>query len=688
MKRINYILLLLFIYLMYNSGCKPEDDLSWDVKVLAPLISSTLTIQNIMQDSMVQQNSDGSLSLVYQNKIYSVSIDSMIKIPDTTFQKTILIDSLKLSPKQIIHPISLGEVASNAGFVGQLIISSNGSTGIIPPLTGLGANDIDVDANEFFKTATLNKGFMDITIENGWPIDISNLIYQFKNKVSGDIIATGTFAYIPAGDIQTQTVSLAGKTIEGDLLAQIVNIDSPGSTGPVLIDTSDNLTITLKVYDLRPSAATAIFPAQNIIESTDVVPYNLGSAQLTTLLIKEGQVKVEVISTLEDTLYFQYTIESAKMNGEVFVVNAKVNPAPPGDTAHLLKYYDFSGYELDLTGPSGDTVNTFSSSVIGRIDSTGRIVSLSLEDSIFVYTGIVNLIPDYVSGYIGQDTIKAGPAKTDIDIFKKIKGGTLDLSDVELTLSIDNGFGADAVVQINDIQTINNSTSNSISLAGSVLDNPFIVQRATENPLTSAISDLIINNSNANASALIENLPDQLLYDLDIYINPQGNTSSSTGFASADLPISANLDMEFPLSFIADKLTLQDTSKLKLSEMKNSENIIDGEFTFLVDNGFPLEAILQLYVLNDNNRIIDSLITDGGIKSAQVNSSNRVIRHTRSKIKMPLSNSEINTLLSTEKVLVKFSFSTVPANQHLKIYSDYSITLTLTGDFNYRITSN
>ncbi|MBL4655080.1 MAG: hypothetical protein JKY33_04585, partial [Bacteroidia bacterium] len=478
MKRINYISLLIIFALLYNSGCKREDNLSWDVKVLAPLISSTLTIHNIIQDSLVQQNSDSSLSLVYQNNIYSVSIDSLIKIPDTTFYKTISIDSLKLATKQIVHPISLGEVAQNAGIVGQLIIASDGSTSAIPALTGLTVNDIDMDANDFFKTATLDKGFMDVTIENGWPIDISNLIYQFTNKISGDTVAIDTFAYIPVGDIQTQTVSIAGKTIEGDLLAQIVNMDSPGSGGPVPIDTSDVLTLTLKVYDLRPYAATAIFPAQNIINSYDVVKYNLGGAELTTIFIKEGQVEVEVISTLQDTLYFQYLIPSAKKNGQEFVVNAIVNPAPPGDTSHLLKYYDFSGYTLDLTGPSGDSLNTFYSSVIGRIDSTGRIVSLSLVDSIFVYTGVVNLVPDYVSGYIGQDTVKAGPAKTDINIFKKIKSGTLDLSDVELTLSIDNGFGADAIVKINDIQTINNTTSSSISLSGSVLDDPFIIQRA------------------------------------------------------------------------------------------------------------------------------------------------------------------------------------------------------------------
>jgi len=637
---------------------------------------------------LVQQNSDSSLTLVYQNKIYSVSIDSMIIIPDTTFYKTISIDSLKLASKQIVHPVSLGEVAGNAGIVGQLIIASNGSTNTIPALSGLTANDIDMDANDFFKTATLNKGFMDVTIENGWPIDIANLIYQFTNKVSGDTVAIDTFAYIPVGDIQTQTVSIAGKTIEGDLMAQIINMDSPGSAGPVPIDTSDNLTLTLKVYDLKPYAATAIFPAQNIINSYDVVKYNLGSAELSTILIKEGQVEVEVISTLQDTLYFQYLIPSAKMNGKEFVVNAIVDPAPPGDTSHLLRYYDFSGYTLDLTGPSGDSLNTFYSSVIGRIDSTGRIVSLSLADSIFVYTGVVNLVPEYVSGYLGQDTVKVGPAKTDLDIFKKIKSGTLDLSDVELTLSIDNGFGADAIVQINDIQTINNTTSSTISLSGSVLDNPFIIQRATDKPLTSAISELTIDNSNANADALIENLPDQLLYDLDIYINPQGNTSSSQDFAYADLPITANLNMELPLSFIANNLTLQDTSKLNLSEMKNSENIIDGDFTCIVDNGFPLEATLQLYVLNDNNSIVDSLITDGGITSAEINSSNRVIKQIRSKIKIPLSNSKINTLLNTEKVLVKFSFSTVPTNQHLKIYSEYAIEFILTGDFNYKIISN
>lgn len=54
--------------------------------------------------------------------------------------------------------------------------------------------------------------------------------------------------------------------MDGDLIAEITNFDSPGSLGEnVLIDTADAFVITMSAYDLNLLEATAIFPAQNLV---------------------------------------------------------------------------------------------------------------------------------------------------------------------------------------------------------------------------------------------------------------------------------------------------------------------------------------------------------------------------------------------------------------------------------------
>ena len=62
---------------------------SWDVDVLAPLVKSTLTINNIIPDSLLHKNPDNSLEVVYNTSLTSFST---VTVPDTT------IDTVYFSP--------------------------------------------------------------------------------------------------------------------------------------------------------------------------------------------------------------------------------------------------------------------------------------------------------------------------------------------------------------------------------------------------------------------------------------------------------------------------------------------------------------------------------------------------------------------------------------------------------------
>src|ERR1039458_5993567 len=77
------IFLFAFCSVIYLFSCRRQNP-SWDVNVLAPLVKSTLTINNIIPDSNIHQNSDNSLEIVYNNSLYSFSADKLFKIPDTT----------------------------------------------------------------------------------------------------------------------------------------------------------------------------------------------------------------------------------------------------------------------------------------------------------------------------------------------------------------------------------------------------------------------------------------------------------------------------------------------------------------------------------------------------------------------------------------------------------------------------
>jgi len=66
-------------------GCNPEKNLpGWKTNILTPLVSSNLSIEKLVADSMVKKNSDQSLTLVYKYPLYQSAIADLLNVKDTT----------------------------------------------------------------------------------------------------------------------------------------------------------------------------------------------------------------------------------------------------------------------------------------------------------------------------------------------------------------------------------------------------------------------------------------------------------------------------------------------------------------------------------------------------------------------------------------------------------------------------
>lgn len=65
------------------TSCKPDPN--WDVDALAPIAQTTLTPANLVPVGEVQADSTGKLHFIYDNTVYKVPLDSLFKIPDTTY---------------------------------------------------------------------------------------------------------------------------------------------------------------------------------------------------------------------------------------------------------------------------------------------------------------------------------------------------------------------------------------------------------------------------------------------------------------------------------------------------------------------------------------------------------------------------------------------------------------------------
>ncbi len=684
---------LVCLFIVFFS-CKKSIEVnpSWETTMLVPILKSNLNLGNIVGDSILQSNADSSLQLIYESTLYSLKPgDGAFQIPDTIVKGTYNLTNLALANQAIVYNLSLGQAAQQMGPQGDFIISANGTMAAIPSINNQSTGNNDVNATQFFQTATLQHGFLEITIYNGFPIDISNIQFQIKNKISGTIVADTFFTNIISGTTSTKTVDLSGKTVEGTLVFKIIDLDSPGSAVPVLIDTTDALQMTMQVTEMIVTSATAVFPSQDIINQDQETIYNLsGGAKLKFIDVHSGKLQMTVHSAIKQLVHFNYGFPGATDQfGSTINLSTDLPPAPQNGLSSLTREYDLAGYRLDLTGLNHISYNAFVNHIAASIDSTGQVQTLSFADSIYIDYGLVDVVPEYIEGFLGQQILTLGPEEVNFDLFKNIQSGSISLKDVNVGIDIENGVGVNARLNLYELTAVNSKKNQSVSLTNALINSPQNLARATDPPLTPSLLSFLLNDGNSNIKNLVEVLPDKMKYKIDLFINPDGNISNYTDFAYYNSPLNVNLNVSMPLSFQAVGLVFQDTVDFDLSNAsaKGLDAIKDGVFTVFADNGFPLQANLQLYLYDEWGGFLDSLIVaPHTISAAPLNSNCKVSEVLRSTLQVQADANKMDRIRTAKKAIVRAVFDTkssVPCGIYTKIYNSYNLSVKLTGRFTY-----
>ena len=433
-----------------------------------------------------------------------------------------------------------------------------------------------------------------------------------------------------------------------------------------------------------------LVPGQVIpFPSSSSTTYALPGVELRKVIVKSGFVTFKVKSKIREVTNYLYSIPCATLGGVPFSRYITVPPRVGSAPGIYNQTFDLSGYTINLTGPAGTQINTIYTSLAANISTTALdTVLVTPSDSLIIDNTFFDLVPYYAKGYFGNNTYSTGVSESSFTLFDRIVDGTIQLEDVDFNFSIENPIGLDARLYIDNITSVNSRTGNTINLSNSLIGSPININRASESGglIYPTYANFPLNTSNSNIKPMIENLPDKFGYSMQVITNPLGNISGSNDFIYSDRLLKAKLNMEIPLSIVANNLTLADTLDLNISQSNGTQNINDGSITLFANNGFPFDAKLQMYLLNENNTIRDSIFGYANtIVEAPINSSLRVIGKKLTKITVPISAEKMNTLYDTKKVVMKVKFNTSSQPQYIKIYSEYSIDIKLVGDFNYTI---
>ena len=665
-------LLFLLVTTLLLYSCKHElEKPTWDVDMIAPIAYTSLNINNIIPDStiIINEDTEGFISLVYQESLLNVNYDSLLLLETTSEETTIKIDSVDFDDVVIEHNITIGSVISEIPF--GAILFPDGSQREIPDMPGIIQNDtLLINANDYFETMTLYNGMLNLELTNGFPTDISNVNFSLYNATNQNQIATFSTPLIESGATYTESVSVAGETLDHLMIGIINNMDVDASNGLVPINYTDAITTKISITDIKIMEATAYFPNQLLHEENVEESFELGSSRLTEIGIKEGNVTINAISTLPDTGTIYYSIPSLTKNGQIFNTIVKVPPNINGEPTQFN--FSFDGYIMDLTGEDGrvggDTVNTIYATLAAYLDSTGELETIHQVDSFYLFNEY-EFTPEYAKGYIGQDTLIFGPETIETNVFDFLQSGSIDLESAKISIAVDNYIGADAGFQINNLSASNEETEIS-----AVIDNNeiHVIERASlnsENNITPTHTEIVIE-----ANEMLEIFPNEISTSATFFLNPN-EQAATEDFLFLEYPMEANLAVEIPLSFIANKLTLSNSSDLE------TENIEEIETLYItIKNGLPLEAILELLAIDEAGEVIDTLITNQHILAGLTNANGKVTESKTSTLE--INNTDFNNIKS---ISATASFSTQPQQEYMSIYSDYIMDITLSAKFNKTI---
>lgn len=687
-----YRALLSVIVVYAFASCRPDTKpANWEVEALSPIANSRIEVTDIVEDTSLSVAGDGQFSIIYRSQLADFGFDQLNEPLSAPFLNTVKLETIDLGQRVVAENITLGRLASQAGLAGQFINQNHGNNQIIPSFSGLGPEVFTIDATGLFQSLTLTDGWMYIQIDNGLPIDLTNLNYRIENTVSTNLITQNSVAAIPSGTTRIDSVQLTnGITLEGQLSAIMQNLDSPGTGGNlVLIDTTDAITITVTIKDLVPSAATAIFPTQTIVNDTATTLVDGQGGLFTSMHVREGKLFIKATSTIEDEILLQYFIPGATKNGVPFLYNENVDPAPIGGTASKDSEVDISGFSVDLTGrpDSFNVYNQFYTILLGRIDSSGNLITLSLQDSVFLNTGITDLTADRGYGYLGKDTVTS-TERVSVDFFKDINAGQFDLQEVRLSVVAENYLGAPLSVQVDKITSRSQDGAGTEELVWNDLGNKLLIAPAQENVPgqmpTPGILQLELTETNSNIEEILEIKPDSLQMDLQGFLNLTSSSPDFNQFVYIDYGLKAFLELEIPLYLSADSILFIDTTAFNYLDLDPDYRMQRGSLKLIGENRFPLDFKVDMVLINDSSEVIGELYTSDIISAAQIDADGRLVSPTKSVNTYALSPQDVANLKETVNIVFRVVLNSPLDNQDSAVagrfFNDTYLDLTLVGD--------
>jgi len=261
----------------------------------------------------------------------------------------------------------------------------------------------------------------------------------------------------------------------------------------------------------------------------------------------------------------------------------------------------------------------------------------------------------------------------DLNLNLNLNGGTVVFFDPKLKIIITNYWGIPSKISFKDMYYTPDVEATPLPITGSFVTDTFLLDYPTGTEQY-VIDTLEMNVNNSNIDEILESLPYSLTAGASIETIP-GGTYDVRGANNNNV----GLEIEIPLNLSMDNISFTDTLNFDLGVNPDSTKVKSLTLNFIADNGFPLGLKSQIYFLDENFNIVDSVFnTRLDVTPASV-SNGLVDARIETKNTTTISENSMDHILEAKYLLMDIRLRTTDAANLLPvmIFADYDIKIRL-----------
>ncbi|MCR9287239.1 MAG: hypothetical protein NXI23_07655 [Bacteroidetes bacterium] len=601
-----------------------------------PLADISFEVNDLLEDdSILSVDNNNGIQLLHQE-------DSLALIKAEDFFEEIT-DSLNVTGyyKESIGKIQLNNYSKNTTVpfeqflnefnnpaIQQFFQNNNGQS--VPTMAIDEQVDLKVPLEPFdeFTSIQVEYGIIQLTLHNGYFIDIQDLSLIIYDEIAGQNVGTITFPSIPVGETRTEELVIANQNINNEISFLIPSLTSPANTNPVLVDLASELEIEIVLSDFIITDGEVRLMGNEVLKDSTFVDFEPSNdSELAQIDLDNGIMNYSMMSDFSLELKVTIIFPNVIKNGNP--LNVSMTLPPTGVNDSITGMIDFSGTSIFLDQNQNQPFNKMLVELEAQVeDPTNSLVLFDAQDVLSFRFEMSNIQVKNAFGYFGKfkENIDLGSIDLGFDFgFINENSAATYFDNATLKLESENSFGVPILL---DFQM----TSFGILDPDQQLEAPeFDIPYPTFDQFGETIfGEYLIDQENSNISDFLSIYPSLFEYEGSAEINSKGN-QGEINFVTKSSELILNGTFDLPFELRANNIIYRDTVdafSFDLEDELTIEDIREGELKLLYENSMPFKVTLDILtvgfagnstILIENTTLSSGIVNDEGIVDSNGN---------------------------------------------------------------------